>query len=464
LRRLPKVDDLMNAPALKILFETFPRRVVVDAVRASIDAARIEIESVSEPADAQHLVEVAVLADDTARLVAAIMRPSLRRLVNATGVVVHTNLGRSILPKAAVAAVMEVASGYSNTEFDVENGKRGSRHDHIEKLLCRLTGAEAAMVVNNNAAAVLLALSALAKGKEVIISRGQLVEIGGSFRIPDVMRQSGAKLMEVGSTNKTRIEDFKSAISGKTGLIMRAHPSNYQVVGFSAEVGLKDLVSLARQNELPVLDDLGSGVLIDLEAAGLPHEPTVQESVAAAVDITTFSGDKLLGGPQAGIIVGSKRYVDKLKKHPLARAVRIDKMTLAALEAVLRIYYDEEQAVKEIPTLGMLYADNQELADRAKALAADLTKALSSMAEVSAELDTSKVGGGALPLTEMSTAVVALKPLRGSVNALEKAFRRSSIPIIGRIQDKRLLFDLRTIQPDEEDTIVEAASHVASNQ
>lgn len=456
LRRLPKVDDLLKHPSMVELLAGNPRRVVVDAVRASVDAARIEIDAASRLEDASSIVEAASLAADAARIIADVMNPSLRRVVNATGVVVHTNLGRSILPEAAIEAVVEVAKAYSNTEFDVETGKRGSRHDHIEKLLCRLTGAEAALAVNNNAAAVLLALSALAKGKEVVISRGQLVEIGGSFRIPDVMRQSGAKLREVGATNKTHVADYRAAVTEKTGLIMRAHPSNFQVVGFAAEVGLAEMVAVAREYELPVLNDLGSGVMVDITVVGLPDEPTVQASVAAGIDVTTFSGDKLLGGPQAGIAVGKKAFIDKMKKHPLARAVRIDKMTLAALEATLKIYFDEGAAAREIPTLAMLYAPLEELKLRADALAIRAGQAAGDSIIVTSEEDTSKAGGGALPLAELPTAVVVLRPRAISVNKLEKALRGYTTPIIGRIKDGRLLLDLRTILPRDEDDIVAA--------
>lgn len=456
LRRLPKVDDLLKHPSVVELLAGNPRRVVVDAVRASVDAARIEIDVASRLEDASSIVEAASLAADAARIIADVMNPSLRRVVNATGVVVHTNLGRSILPEAAIEAVVEVAKAYSNTEFDVETGKRGSRHDHIEKLLCRLTGAEAALAVNNNAAAVLLALSALAKGKEVVISRGQLVEIGGSFRIPDVMRQSGAKLREVGATNKTHVADYRAAVTEKTGLIMRAHPSNFQVVGFAAEVGLAEMVAVAREYELPVLNDLGSGVMVDITVVGLPDEPTVQASVAAGIDVTTFSGDKLLGGPQAGIAVGKKAFIDKMKKHPLARAVRIDKMTLAALEATLKIYFDEGAAAREIPTLAMLYAPLEELKLRADALAIRAGQAAGDSIIVTSEEDTSKAGGGALPLAELPTAVVVLRPRAISVNKLEKALRGYTTPIIGRIKDGRLLLDLRTILPRDEDDIVAA--------
>jgi L-seryl-tRNA(Ser) seleniumtransferase len=454
LRRLPKVDELLKAPAVNRLLKTYPRAVVVDAVRMAVDDAR-ELVNL-EDKKAASAVDSKALAREAGRIADAVMQPSLKRLINATGVVVHTNLGRSILPKVAIDAVSEVAGAYSNTEFDVTAGKRGSRHDHVESLLTKLTGAEAGMAVNNNAAAVLLALSTLAKGKEAIVSRGQLVEIGGSFRIPDVMRQSGAKLVEVGSTNKTHAKDFRAAITPKTGIIMRAHPSNFQVVGFMAEVALSEMVKIARENDLLVLDDLGSGVMIDVTKAGLPYEPTVNESITAGVDVVTFSGDKLLGGPQAGIAVGTKNAIAKMKKHPLARAVRIDKMTLAALEATLKLYFDEAKAVKEIPTLAALFAKPAELRKRADRLAAEIKKAAGKGVQADSVKDTSKAGGGALPLAEMPTAAVRLTIDGMSANKLEAALRRYKVPVIGRIKDDALLLDLRTILPRDEKDIVAA--------
>ncbi len=454
LRRLPKVDELLKAPAVARLLKKYPRTVVVDAVREAVDDAR-NLVQLDEQLAAQ-AVEAKTLAREAELIADKVMRPSLRRVVNATGVVVHTNLGRSILPSAAIDAVVEVAGAYSNTEFDVEAGKRGSRHDHVARLLTKLTGAEAAIAVNNNAAAVLLALSALAKGKEAIVSRGQLVEIGGSFRIPDVMRQSGAKLVEVGSTNKTHPKDFLNAITPKTGLIMRAHPSNFQVVGFSAEVPLAEMVKIARENDLRVLDDLGSGVMVDVGKAGLPAEPTVNESVEAGVDVVTFSGDKLLGGPQAGIAVGTKAAIGKMKKHPLARAVRIDKMTLAALEATLKLYFDEAKAIQEIPTLAALFAKPAGLKKRADKLAAEIKKAAGAGVKADSVKDTSKAGGGALPLAEMPTAAVRLSVDGLSANKLEAALRRHEPPVIGRIKDDALLLDLRTTLPRDEKDIVAA--------
>ncbi len=454
LRQLPGVDDLLNSPAVMSMLERYPRSVVVGAVRAAIDAARDKVTSV-EPADkAAGVVVPGALVREAEKIVTGIMNPSLRRVINATGVVIHTNLGRSVLPAVAIKAVLEVAGAYSNVEFDVAAGKRGSRHDHVANLLTLLTGAEAAIVVNNNAAAVLLALSALAKGKEVVISRGQLVEIGGSFRIPDVMRQSGAKLKEVGATNKTHAEDYRAAVTGKTGLIMRAHPSNYQVVGFSKEVSLPEMVAIAREFELGVLDDLGSGVMVDVTKAGLPYEPTVVESVEAGVDVVTFSGDKLLGGPQAGLAVGKKAAIEKMKKHPLARAVRIDKMTLAALEATLKLYFDEARAWVEVPTLAMLRAPLKELKTRSDEVADMINRTASAAIKATSVTDVSKAGGGALPLAELPTSVVRLEPLTMKVNKLEKELRGQEPPVIGRIKDGALLLDMRTIlQVDEEDLV-----------
>lgn len=459
LRRLPKVDVLLKDRAVIGLLKKYPRAVVVDAVREAVENAR-ELAALDDKTAAK-AVEPKALAREAGLIADKVMQPSLRRVVNATGVVVHTNLGRSILPKAAIDAVVEVAGAYSNTEFDVAAGKRGSRYDHVEGLLTKLTGAEAAMAVNNNAAAVLLALSALGKGKEAVVSRGQLVEIGGSFRIPDVMRQSGAKLVEVGSTNKTHAKDYRNAITPKTGIIMRAHPSNFQVVGFMAEVPLSEMVDIARENGLLVLDDLGSGVMIDVTKAGLPSEPTVNESVAAGVDVVTFSGDKLLGGPQAGIAVGTKAAINKMKKHPLARAVRIDKMTLAALEATLKLYFDEAKAIREIPTLAALFAKPADLKKRADKLAAEIKKASGPGVKADSVKDTSKAGGGALPLAEMPTAAVRITVDRLSANKLEAALRRYKTPVIGRIKEDALLLDLRTVLPEDEKDIVAAVAAAA---
>lgn len=450
LRQLSPVDEVLELPALKDLISTYPRTVVVNAVRTVIDELRKTILAAKKE---DGLGEISLEPNDlvslVSELVKKVMSPNLRRVINATGIVVHTNLGRSILAPLAVDAILSVASSYSNLEFDLDEGVRGSRHSHVEDLLCTLTGAEAAMVVNNNSGAVLLALSAIAQGKEVIISRGQLVEIGGSFRIPDVMRQGGAILKEVGTTNKTYLEDYRKAITEETALLLKVHTSNFRVVGFSAEVPLQDLVVLGGENDLLVMEDLGSGVLVDLSKYGLSHEPTVDESVKAGTDIITFSGDKLLGGPQAGIIVGKKDLVDTIKKHPLARALRVDKMTLAGLEETLRLYLDPARAVKEIPTLNMILASFPELKKKAEKLAKKIKEKVGNECSVEVIKDISRVGGGALPLEELPAAVVALSAKNLSASQLENKLRAANPPVIARVRDDMVLLDVRTIQSEE---------------
>jgi L-seryl-tRNA(Ser) seleniumtransferase len=463
LRKIPSVDELLNTPKIKALLKDHPRSVVVDKTRTVTDGIRKAIAKGTDERKAKDMAGKAVIVERIKREVDEYVRPNLRHVVNATGVVLHTNLGRSILADEAVVAVVEAARYYSNLEFDLKKNARGSRHSHIEELLVRLTGAEEAMAVNNNASAVLLALSAIAKGKEVIVSRGQLVEIGGSFRIPDVMSAGGARLREVGTTNKTYIRDYKNAITEKTALLMRVHPSNFRVVGFSHEAGLKELVDLGKETGLPVLDDLGSGVMVDLEKYGITGEPTVQNNVKDGADLVTFSGDKLMGGPQAGLIVGSSEFVSRLKKHPMARAVRIDKMTLAAMEATLRLYLDEKEAVKKIPTLRMLTERPQSVARRAKALASEIKTAAGKRVDVSVRSDMSKAGGGSLPLLDLPTTVVCVDPLDMNVNKLEERLRFFDPPILARISEDKLVFDVRTIQEGENGLIVKALTDIARN-
>jgi L-seryl-tRNA(Ser) seleniumtransferase len=451
LRQLPKVDALLERDDLTALSETIPRALVVEAVREAIDATRARILD-------GHDVDVSAdrIAAEAARRAGEKARASLRRVINATGIVVHTNLGRSPLAEAALAAVTDVARGYSTLEFDLSTGERGSRHVHVEDLICRLTGAEAAMAVNNNAAAVMLALAGLARGKEAIVSRGQLVEIGGSFRVPDVMRESNATMVEVGTTNKTHLRDYENAITEKTGLLMKVHTSNYRVVGFTQEVELAELVELGARHGIAVMEDQGSGVLVDLRQWKLPYEPTVGESVATGADVVTCSGDKLLGGPQAGILAGRAPVISALKKHPLARAVRLDKMTLAALETTLRLYLDPERAAREIPTLRMLSAGVAEMGERASRLADRIGEACGGAYSVGTREDVSRAGGGALPMADIPTVVVALEPTRGSVADLEQKLRWGEPHIIARISEGRLLLDPRTLTPAEEDEIVSA--------
>jgi len=363
--------------------------------------------------------------------------------------VVHTDLGRSLVPAAAIENLAQIAGRYSNLEYDLGAGKRGSRYSSVEDILCEISGAQAGMVVNNNAAAVLLCLETLARGKEVIVSRGELVEIGGSFRIPDVMAKSGGILKEVGTTNRTHLQDYENALGENTALMLKVHRSNYSIIGFTAEVSLKELVELGTKHGLPVMEDLGSGTFIDFSKYGLVKEPTVQESVTAGVDLVTFSGDKLLGGPQAGIIVGKKHFVDRIKQNPLARALRIDKMTLAALETTLRLYRDEDQAIRLIPTLRMLTMDSNELASRADRLADNLRAIGGSRLEVNPVELSSKAGGGALPLLELPSKCLLIKIQGLSVNKLEKNMRQNTPPIIGRIENDAFVIDPRTLLDDD---------------
>jgi L-seryl-tRNA(Ser) seleniumtransferase len=440
LRSLPKVDEVLSAGELAETLATVPRALVVDAARAAIEDVRARLIA-GESAD----TDTGGIARDAAGRATLAARPSLRRVINATGIIVHTNLGRSVLAEAAAAAVAEVATSYSTLEYDVESGERGSRHAHVEKLLCRLTGAEAAMAVNNNAAAVMLAIAGLSRGREAIVSRGQLVEIGGSFRIPDIMAESGAKMVEIGATNKTHLSDYEAALTSNTGLLLKVHSSNFRVVGFTEEVTLTQLVHLGAQHGVPVMEDQGSGVLFDLRPYGLPFEPTVAESVAEGAAVVTASGDKLLGGPQAGLLVGRWDVISKLKKHPMARAVRLDKLTLAALEATLRLCLDEQRALAQIPTLRMLTEPASEVRLRAEDLAARIRTAVGDAAEVTTADEIARAGGGSLPLAEIPTVVVTVAPRALAAGALEAALRCGEPAIIARVKDDRVLIDPRTL-------------------
>ncbi len=451
LRALPKTDDVLVAPELADTLAGTPRAVLLDAVREAIEDARVRLLAGEEFSP-----DVSEIARDAAGRAALASRPSLRRVINATGIIVHTNLGRSVLSERAASAVQEVASGYSTLEYDVAGGQRGSRHVHVESLLCRLTGAEAAMAVNNNAAAVMLGIAALARGKEAVVSRGQLVEIGGSFRIPDIMRESGATMVEVGTTNKTHLSDYERALTPDTGLFLKVHSSNYRVVGFTGEVTLEELVALGAPHGIPIMEDQGSGVLFDLRPFGLPEEPTVAESIAAGAALVTASGDKLLGGPQAGLICGRHDVIARLKKHPMARALRLDKMTLAALEATLFACLDETRALREIPTLRMLTTPVAEVRTRAEALAVRMRDTLGDRAQVVCIDEIARAGGGSLPLAEIATVAVAVAPATVSVAELEERLRTEGEPsIVARVKDGRLLIDPRTLlSPAEEDVVV----------
>lgn len=444
LKSIPKVDEFLGW--VGEMADT-PTAMVKSSVRELLDNVREAILS-GEPMKKMELTREALLPKFKARL-SRKMALNFRVVINATGVVVHTNLGRSLLPDSAMDMITQVGTRYSNLEFDIRTGKRGSRYSLIEGLLCELTGAEAALVVNNNAAAVLLVLETLASGKEVIVSRGQLVEIGGSFRIPDVMAKSGAKMIEVGATNRTHLRDYENAVTDETAMLLKVHSSNFRMIGFTSEVDLPDLVSLASQKGLLVVEDLGSGSLVDLSGFGLQKEPTVSEAVKAGVDVVTFSGDKLLGGPQAGLIVGKRKIIEKIKKNPMNRALRIDKFTLAGLEAVLRLYFDEEAALKTIPTLAMLTIPFGEIKKKANRLLRRIKNDLEDKCNVSLMQTESRVGGGAMPEHGLATWAVALEPLKQTVNELESKLRMAELPVIGRIEEDRFLLDMRTVADDE---------------
>jgi L-seryl-tRNA(Ser) seleniumtransferase len=444
------VDEILSRPETADLLKAHPRNVVVEAIRKGLGRLREELLRREEPPHLEDtLFSFEYLYPLLQKEIDLQIQPRLRRVINATGVVIHTNLGRSPLHPSAIAHLIDVSKHYSNLEYDIELGKRGSRYTHVEEILCRLSGAESGLVVNNNAGAVLLVLNTLAEGKEVIVSRGELVEIGGAFRIPDVMKRSGALLREVGTTNRTHLNDYQKAIGPQTALLLKVHTSNFKVMGFTSEVSLQDLVQLGKQHRLPVVDDLGSGCLIDLTQYGLEKEPTVQETIKTGVDAITFSGDKLLGGPQAGIILGEKKFLDRFKINPLTRALRIDKLTLAALESTLLLYVDEKRAMEEIPTLRMLSLDTGKLKRRGKRLLKKLSGITKLGVQLTLREDVSQVGGGALPLQELPTMVLAIKPIDFSVNSLEESLRKGEPPIISRISKEELILDMRTIINEE---------------
>lgn len=460
LRRIPAVEQLLAEPEVQDLIARFGRSQLVEAARTVTSTVRQAILTAVEE-EALPSLEHGAFIKRLKNQSETQARPNLTPVINATGVVLHTNLGRAPLAAEACAAVTEIACGYSNLEYDLTSGERGSRHLHLENLLCQLTGAEAAAVVNNNAAAVLLSLAALAAGQEVVVARGQMVEIGGSFRIPEVMEASGCHLKEVGTTNKVYLQDYENAIGEDTALLLKVHTSNYRICGFTETVPAAELVSLGQKYRLPTLEDLGSGVLVDLSQIGIEKEPTVPDSVAAGVDVVTFSGDKLLGGPQAGIIVGKKEYLDRIKRHPLARAVRVGKMTLTALEATLRLYLDPERLWERVPTLAALRQDKEIIKIRAERLANDIE---SSCHGLSASVcpGTSEVGGGALPLTALPTFLVAITADKLSAQELANNLRQVRPPVVARIAADRLLLDLRTVAAKEEKDLVAALSAVVA--
>ncbi|MCK9294915.1 MAG: L-seryl-tRNA(Sec) selenium transferase [Desulfobulbaceae bacterium] len=443
LRTIPKVDEFLGW----VGHIQAPVRFIKAAVREVLNLER-EIILGGQTRELEDLGREALLAKFDKRLKDK-LTPNFRTVINATGVIIHTNMGRSLLPREAMDGLIKVGSRYSNLEFDLTTGKRGSRYSLVEDLLCELTGAEAGLVVNNNAAAVLLALDTLAKNREVIVSRGQLVEIGGSFRIPEVMEKSGAFLREVGATNRTHLRDYENAINEQTGLLLKVHTSNYRIIGFTSEVSLPEMVELGRRHNLPVMEDLGSGSLVDLTRFGLQKEPTVGEVVKAGVDVVTFSGDKLLGGPQAGLILGKRDIIGRIKKNPLNRALRIDKFTLAGLEAILRLYGDEEKALTAIPTLALMGMAPEVIGRRAARLIRRIRKGLADCCGVSIVPVASRVGGGAMPEQDLPSRAVALRPQVMKVTEVERKLRETSMPVIGRIENDALLLDMRTVADDE---------------
>lgn len=455
LRALPKIDELILLLEKNNIYQKASREIIAQACRDIVQRLRDVILTATDKQLPPLATDTASAARQVETLIDSLYSYKLKRVVNATGVILHTNLGRAPLCPEAVKRIAEVGRGYSNLEFDLDKGERGLRYDHVSTLLCKLTGAEDALIVNNNAAAVLLVLNTLAEQKEAIVSRGELIEIGGEFRIPDVMTKSQSILREVGTTNRTRLSDYEKAIGPQTGVILKVHTSNYRIVGFTEEAELTPLVALGKQHGIPVFDDLGSGCLIDLEPFGLRHEPTVREVLATGVDVVTFSGDKLLGGPQAGIIVGKKDVLVRIKKNPLNRALRIDKFTLAALEATLMHYLTPDKAVQELRSLKALTEPLADVKKRARKMIQKLKKA--NIPDLTYELKLAKAaaGGGSLPTQDIPTAVLAVKFARMPASRMEAKFRQLSTPIIVRVNESEILIDLRTVAEDEFDFITE---------
>lgn len=442
-RRIPKVDVLLETEHIKKLVDQYSYEIVIESIREELENLRTcilsgakEEETIRQIENLPYVIENAVKEKNQFHM---------RKVLNGTGTILHTNLGRAPLSVSHMMKVTEIASGYSNLEFDLDRGERGERYSHFEKILCKITGAEDAMAVNNNAAAVMLILNTMAKGGEAIVSRGELVEVGGKFRIPDVMEQSGTVLKEVGTTNKTHLSDYEEAIKEETKVLMKVHTSNYRIVGFTENVSIAQLASLKNKYDIPVIEDLGSGVLVNLEKYGLAHEPTVQESIKNGADIVCFSGDKLLGGPQAGIIVGKKKYIEQMKKNQLTRALRIDKFTACALEAVLREYLSEKNAIKNIPVLEMITRPLVKIQETAQILCEKL-KSEEFPAIICTKKCMSQIGGGSLPMEQIESMAVAIQPLHITTELFARRLRYLSIPVIGRVLEDQFLLDMRTFE------------------
>ncbi len=463
LKGLPKIDEVIGLLEKNGIDKKASREIVLSTCRDVVQKLRDNILAVADKQLPALSSDAASVARSVEGIIDDLYRYKLKRLVNATGVILHTNLGRAPLCPEAVERIAEVGRGYSNLEFDLEQGLRGLRYDHVSSLICKLTGAEDALIVNNNAAAVLLTLNTLADRKEAIVSRGELIEIGGEFRIPDVMTKSNSILREVGTTNRTRLADYEKAIGPNTGVILKVHTSNYRIVGFTEEAELLPLVALGKHHGIPVFDDLGSGCLIDLAAFGLQHEPTVREVLASGVDVVTFSGDKLLGGPQAGIIVGKKNVLAQIKKNPLNRALRIDKFTLAALEATLMHYLAPEDAPRRLRSLKALTEPQGDVKKRARKLINKLKR--NNIPDLIYELKEAKAaaGGGSLPTQDIPTIVIAIKHAKITTTRMEANLRQAAVPIIVRVDEDQILLDLRTVAEDEFGFIVEGLRQIAAN-
>ena len=453
LSQIPAINKILLLDEVKLLIQEYSEVAVKSAIKNYIDEIKQEIlnEELHEVPSLENIVEVVT------QIVKNEDKNSLRRVINATGTILHTNLGRSLLSQKIKENIESVAFNYSNLEFDIDNKKRGSRYVHLIDIIKKLTGAEDVLVVNNNAAAVLLTLNTLVKDKEIVVSRGELVEIGGAFRIPEIIKLSGGTPIEVGTTNKTHLKDYENAITDNTGALLKVHTSNYKIVGFTKEVSNEEISYLARENELVSINDLGSGQFVDFSRFGLPYEPTVKEVLDSGIDIVTFSGDKLLGGPQAGIIVGKKEYIEQMKKNQLTRALRVDKMTLAALEATLKLYLDEKEALEHIPTLHMISLSKERLLGKADVFK---TRLCDLDFKITIAEDKAEVGGGSYPASYLDSVVVKLEHPRLSATDIERRLLEVEIPIITRIKDNELIFDMRTLRTREFDLVKQALIEV----
>lgn len=461
LRALPKIDEVLKQHLISDFIEEKGKTVVTEAARKVVESRRKAIllmdQDELDSLDPDSLTPEAV-ADQVAEAVRAMDKNHLYPVINCTGTILHTNLGRAPLCRDAVENVARVAEGYSNLEYDVKEGRRGSRHSIIQDLLCEITGTEDVMMVNNNASATMLVLSSMAAGGEAVVSRGELVEIGGAFRIPDIMEQSGAVLHEVGTTNKTKPSDYENAINEETKVLMKVHTSNYKIMGFTEEASLEDLVKIGREHDLPVIFDMGNGLMLDLSQYGL-DEPNVPAAMATGIDVILFSGDKLLGGPQAGIIAGKRKYIEKMKKHPLARALRVDKMTFAAMEETLKKYRDRDTALRDIPILHMISQSPEEMKGRA-AMLAHMISEISPELEVEVTDVEDQIGGGSAPMVFLPGSAVAVQSRSMTTDAMERALRKNSVPVIARIKDDRLLLCVRTMDDGEVEKVAIAFENI----